>query len=268
MSWQKRVSGLVMFPALILMGAMPTVGEAYASISFPLSAVGQLDSEWQVSLEFPPSQDRGAPLQTGGGGSRLLEPPPQVRLRGGGNRAFNATECVNSDTMPLTPLMPTRSNLGKTINSNPSLFFYVPKTTAKKVEFVLVDEQKNEIYRTLSNLKETGGILQLKLPQTVALEVGQNYYWELALVCNSFNRRQDKYVQGTVIRTQLNESQETQLTQQTEPLKRASIYAENEIWIETLETLAAIRSSQSEEWKALLESVGLSAIADQPFLSE
>ncbi|MBN3944726.1 MAG: DUF928 domain-containing protein [Nostoc sp.] len=229
------------FLAVLVSTLSPTI-VTFASLP-PRRSVSDL--EWKVSLKFPPVDDRGAPSQTSGGGTR-------------------GSSCIDGN-IPLTPLMPSQNNLGKTVAANPTLYWYVPKNTAQSGEFSLTDEKGNQVYLTTFKLPSSPGVIQLKLPANFSLQIGKYYRWNFAIICDFQDRAQDKFVNGLLQRTQLSSFLKSRLDQAA-PLERAKIYAESKIWQETMNTVAQLRHEKPAEWEELLKSVGLGAIAKEPFL--
>jgi hypothetical protein len=152
-----------------------------------------------------------------------------------------------------------------TVAPNPTLFVYVPQTQARAAEIVVVDDEGNDVYLSRLTLTNSSGVLKASLPATVALETGKAYIWQFSLICNPLNRRQDVIVQGTFLRTDL-ASQDKATLARTAPLAQANLYANRQIWNETVTTVAQLRSSTPREWEGLLRSVGLDAIAQKPFV--
>lgn len=215
----------------------------------------------QVSLTFPPAAERGAPARTAGGGQRDNQ----------------HAECNNPNS-PLTALTPI-NNVVKTVAANPTLFVYVPKTEAKTSIFEVFDPQGNAVYSTTLALHSTPGVIKLKIPATVSLESGKNYQWQFTLNCDprdptdkNYDPTYKEYVEGLIERTELSSEQKTLLAQTTEPLKQAEVYADAQIWQETVNLLAHLRherpqdSKVSDAWKELLKSVQLDAIAAEPLV--
>jgi hypothetical protein len=197
-----------------------------------------------VSLEFPPSRDRGSLDGTVGGGTR------------------SGNSCTSSQGIPLTALMPNSSNVGKTVRDNPTLYWYVPETTATMGEFVLIDEDSNEVYFESFELPDTPGIVSLTLPPQTNLKVGKNYLWYFTLVCNEFDRSRDRYLVGRLDRTELSESVKEEIRQRS-PVQQAEIYAKYKIWHETLSIVDQLRLEQPQQWQQLLSSVGLEALVQE-----
>jgi hypothetical protein len=88
--------------------------------------------------------------------------------------------------------------VGTTVLGSPTLFWYVPETKAESAEFEVVDAQRKNVYLTTLALNGTPGVVNLSLPKTVSLEAGKEYTWQLALVCNPLNRRQDMFVEASL----------------------------------------------------------------------
>lgn len=202
----------------------------------------------QISLEFPRTGNRGAPKTTAGGGSR-------------GDDYSCAS--VKEGEMSLVALMPNRENVGKTATRTPTLYWYVPQTTATEGEFVLLDKDENEVYQTTFALPSKPGVVKLSIPTKAGIKPGNSYSWSFMIICDSRYRNRDKYVEGVIEYAKLDSGFKSQLEKQT-PLEQAKLYAKNKIWFETLNTVAQLRSENPLEWEELLKSVGLEAIASEP----
>ncbi|MEA5619380.1 DUF928 domain-containing protein [Cronbergia sp. UHCC 0137] len=203
----------------------------------------------KISLEFPSADPRGNPQRTVGGGRR-------------------GASCISveSGKPSLTALMPTRANQGNTVANNPQLYWYIPKTTATIGELVVKDELENEIYQTNFTVPGSPGIVKLTIPESATLKTGQKYRWFFTLICNPEDRSQDEYTYGSLQKTTLSSSLDSYLDAAT-PLKKAEIYAKYNIWQETLSNIAELKTEKPKEWEELLKSVGLEAIAKEPFLN-
>lgn len=256
-----RSLAILLSPALVIFSSLPVGLRAEA---YP---------EWKVSLEFPVSGPIGQPE----GGSV-----------GGGTRG-SCSKKNQQNQMPLTGLIPIRNKLNwrtrvpanqtLTVAANPTFFVYVPETTAKSAEFLLSDEQDNEVYQTTLRLPtvlssdvpsssvSTPGIVKLSLPANISLETGKNYRWVFALNCIApdGDLSGNLYVEGWIQRTELSPDLKTKIEQAT-PLEQAKLYATARIWPETLVLASELRSSKPDEWEELLKSVGLSQITQAPFL--
>jgi hypothetical protein len=245
----------------------------------PSQSLAQL-SPMTISLKFPQPVDRGAPERTVGGGARftpgkppeqispepesapdtLLRPPSPINRTG-----VSSCSNVEPGKLPLTALMPTRENVGKTVAESPTLYWYVPPTKAESGELVVMDEAENIIYKRNFPLPKSGGIIKLTIPANAGMKLGQSYRWYFNVVCNSEDRGEDEYTAGLIEFTHLGNVLENQL-EQASLIKRAEIYAKNYIWYDALDSIARIRGEKAQEWEELLTSVGLGAIAKEPIL--
>lgn len=206
----------------------------------------------EVSVTFPPTDKRGAPARTVGTGQRTTE------------------ACLRGKYPYVTALTPS-NNVVTTVSTNPTLFWYFPRTKLKSARLIVLDAQnKKLVYQTTLALGDTPGVVKVNLPKSVSLETGKNYLWNLFVVCNPAKVADDLVVQGWLERTELSSEQKTKLAQAQDPLKQAEVYAEAKIWQETLMILAQLQQERpndakvTDAWKELLNSVGLSAIATEP----
>jgi hypothetical protein len=173
------------------------------------------------------------------------------------------------------------SKIGSTIAEYPSIVWYMPKSSASAVEFVLSDANGQEIYSVnyaLTKMFVEGegevsahGLMSLTLPalaHLTPLEIGQDYQWELVLVCDREDRSGDVISVGGIRRVQLDPTLASRIQQATPP-ERVALYADARVWYETLTTLIELRRDRpndknlAEAWNKLLNSVGLSAISEE-----
>jgi hypothetical protein len=216
------------------------------------SGVAQQDSYSQkVAVEFK-DPDRGEPNEDRQGSS-------------------GRTNCP-AVSQPLTAFVP-KHNMGLTLSGYPTFMIYVPysSTPARDVEFVLLDEDENEIFKQKMPLTGTPGIVKFKLPPSAPmLEVGKQYRWQFFYRCNPRLRAEDDMVEGAIARINPNETLIRQLEKATTPLEQIQVYAQNGLWYETLTLLAVLRQEKPQdpkilqEWKELLSSIGLESLADEP----
>ncbi|MBD2182596.1 DUF928 domain-containing protein [Aerosakkonema funiforme] len=210
-----------------------------------------------------------------------FEPPPDApgepkQSAPGGTRG----KCKQSENSPdptLTLLIPASSQV-RTIAEHPTFFVYVPSTSAQSGELVIKEkinpDETQVIYQKIFPLTGIPGIASFTLPDHAnKLEIGKNYQWSFALICNSEDRSGDLVRFATIERTEISPNLAKQL-ENAKPIERAALYAKNGIWPETLITLAELRRSQPENsslkimWEELLksESVKLTDIAEEPLV--
>lgn len=220
--------------------------------SQPILIDQNLSVPFKLSEAFQPP-DRGAPPRTADGGARgcgLYKPGEKL----------------------LTALTPS-NYLALTVSEHPTLFWYVPQSPAKTLEFTLRDAKDAEvIYKTQLPTPNKAGIVSLSLPASALppLKVGQMYHWYLAMVCDSNDRTGDTVVDGWIERTSQSASLTEQLKQANSLSQQAAVYANAGIWHEAVSTLAKLRQNQPENpellnsWEKLLRSVELEQFAQEP----
>lgn len=198
---------------------------------------------------------------------QVLPPPPPDNpdsSAAGGRRAPAAcpqdAETAKGGPL-LTALSPT-AKPGLTL-ANPTFLVYVPKTSAKNAEFSLSSRDSRGVYRTTIALTNTPDFVSVSLPpQTPPLEVGKEYMWTFAIICNPNDRLADQFVTGTVQRTELDPTQRSQI-EQTPANQRLAIYQKDGIWYDAIALLFELKRSQPNDpslnaaWHEFLRSGGI-----------
>ena len=241
-------------------GILPvqTLASPSATSREVVSKVGGELTDFQRSeiAQFVPPRGIGAPPDTVGAGSRSAPCP------GDPNTGKFLT--------PLIPSLNSTDNWGVTVEANPQIFVYIPQTVARSAEFVIQNQDGDDVYRTTMNISGEAGIISLNIPKEAAsLKVDENYSWYFTVFCNPRNRKSSISVAGGIRRIALASSLDTQLKQATDR-DRPKIYAQNGIWYEAISSLAALirqkpnDSAIVDEWKNLLQSAGLEKIQDSP----
>ncbi|MEH1845786.1 MAG: DUF928 domain-containing protein [Nostoc sp.] len=231
---------------------------------------------------IPPGPPAGDRLR--GGGKRAFNPPslpsgppPGGRVRGGAKRGPTCP-LTKPDLTALVPFTEQANSVinvwGQTTVERPSWFFYVPytKDLPYEVEFVLQDQDFNEIYQKAIALPDKPGVISVSLPTTApALALDKEYRWFFTINCDKQKDSPPTFVEGVIKRVELNPAALKEL-QTAEPLKRYAIYAQNGIWYEALTTLAQLRQKNPKdaalqaEWRNLLSSISLDDIAAESIL--
>lgn len=206
-----------------------------------------------IALKFPNTGDRGAPVTTTGGGTR------------------SPGSCIavgEQQQLSVNALAPNFSNTVTTASRRPNLYFYIPPNTAQWGEIQITDEGENVVAQTQFTLPKTPGIIKVATQPTQPLVAEKYYQWSLTLVCNTKARDQDFSVSGTL---------EIKAPQGKPPanatfLEQAEFYAQQGIWLDTLDNLIQLQSpssqgvSPSSEWEELLQSAGLQDLSEKPLL--
>lgn len=226
-------------------------------------------------------------------GSRLenaFRPPagtgvPRNREGGGTRQGIDEfASCIRGNES-LIALVPTpraegEVGIGETAAEYPTVFWYMPKTAAPTVEFVLRDASKQEVYKVRYDLQKSpegftpSGLMSLTLPASAKLpplQIGQVYHWELALKCDPLDSSADIVAEGGIKRVQADPNLALRI-QQVSPEEQVALYADKKLWYETLTALAKLQRDRPndnnlvEAWNKLLASVGLDSISDEPIV--
>ncbi|MFB2895861.1 DUF928 domain-containing protein [Aerosakkonemataceae cyanobacterium BLCC-F50] len=214
-----------------------------------------------------------ASLFKGGSGNQTQlaqsnPPPPGKNPSGssaGGRRDIGVcTQDVTPATTDpkLTALSPI-AKPGNTLAERPTFLVFVPKTSATTGEFSLRDRNNRGVYRTTLPLTNTPGIVSVSLPaQAPALEIGQQYLWSFAVICNPNDRVDDRFVTGTVQRIALDSTRLHQI-QQASPKEQVLLYQKADVWYDAIAVLFELQRSQPNDstintiWRELLHSGGV-----------
>lgn len=247
--------------------------------SLTLALTLQLLSIVPLSAQNPtPASPSANPW--GSEGTSAYDPPPDLgtptRTESGGKRP-PLEKCPtdeNAPNPPLKALIPTNTNVTLTLSGRPTFFFYIPQTSARTAEFVIKDEDGNDIdkTRTTVTIPNRRGIFRFNLPANApTLKIGKNYEWHFAIRCTPDNSLNDLAVSGWIWRTQLRPDISSQL-QKAQPRDRIGLYQQYKIWHEALASVAELRLSNPNdsqllaEWQELFTSAGLSEFKELPIV--
>ena len=158
--------------------------------------------------------------------------------------------------------------LGLTSKAETNLYFYLPYESqpSRKVKFVLLNDEEEEIYEETFQFTEIPGIVTVRLPQV--LEVGQKYNWLFIFKYNPRNPSADEFVEGWIKRVELNPELVTELKNATLP-EQFLLYANNGLWFDALNIISELRRLNPEDealkadWTEFLQSVDLEDIAPE-----
>lgn len=257
------------FTNAIPVGAKPELPRVTAP-SRDVTTPNQSDPNKKPRFTLPPFPPSGTPVG---------------RRRGAAGRSGVGNCALNP---PLTALAPaTQKSLsngkatyvwGKTTAEYPTFWFYLPGgSSLRSVEFVLQDQQDNDVYRTQVNIPEQPGIVSFRLPSTASpLQLNQNYRWflktEIAVDCQQQNSSAIKdSVEGWIQRVNLEPQFTTQLAAAT-PKQQIALYAQQGFWYDALTTLAELRrhdptdASLKADWHELLQSTSLGELASKSLI--
>ncbi|WP_071516870.1 DUF928 domain-containing protein [Geitlerinema sp. PCC 9228] len=234
--------------------------QAGSSARAQTTAANSLEKATQIHFDLPPTE--GGPQQTAGGGTR------------GGCEAPTASNNGSANMTTVALLLP-QNKTGMTVSERPTFFAYLSQTSAQKVEFTIRNASETYTYRQTLEVGETPGIISFSLPETAPpLQVGEQYRWSVAAICEPEDRLQDIVAFGRLQRVEESDQLQRQLAAAETPLAKAQAYAENGIWHETTEIVAQLKRQQpnnqavQDTWVHLLQqdTVALGDIAQQPLL--
>jgi len=166
-----------------------------------------------------------------------------------GNResgSTRSTTCIAADEN-LVALMP-QTNYGLTQNAYPTLYFYLPSTTAEHLKFVLLNEVTNElVYEGHFRIKGSAGIASVGLPDNgiqQPLTVDEGYVWYISVLCDPTDRSADVVAEGQIARVEPRVA-----TTEVSPAELPALYAEAGLWVDALAASAALKQDDSpSDW--------------------
>lgn len=202
---------------------------------------------------------------------------------GGAARGGCQVRKAEAQEEPLVPLMPVTFEAGKeasffgvTIAERPTFFAYVPQTTAREVEFLLVDEEAGEvIYEKKLPVSGQPQIIRVQLGNEVQpLVIGRNYKWSFTTLCNPkdpvIDSNGNPFIPGLIQRIEPSAVLTSRLGRSS-GRDRANLYAEEGIWLDALTTVAQLRCQKPNDrtlltdWSDLLKAASLEKV---PLLSQ
>ncbi|MCC5636159.1 DUF928 domain-containing protein [Nostoc sp. CHAB 5844] len=178
----------------------------------------------------------------------------------------------------LTVLTPEKNPV-LTTSEHPQLFAYIPETANTSVqgfELVLQDADEQVIYQEQLQFNQKPGVFSINLTgnsQKPLLEVGQEYYWYLTVICDRSDRSLDIVTTGKVQRIIPDKNLINKL-KNASPRECAALYAASGIWYDSQAILADLLRQRPNDpalkadWQSLLESVRLGEIAQEPLEGE
>jgi Domain of Unknown Function (DUF928) len=244
---------------ILLVASTPTA--AWADLT-PLFNNINLPTPYKLAeLKFP---DNGAPRGRRKGGTSRRDGCPKLEL-------------------PITALVWGEDNdslLASTVSEYPTFWVYLPLLPKTLVlgEFVLQDNQGNDIWRKTITLPTQAGTIAINLPPNpqYALKTDSKYHWYFKVYCGKEqNKSQYIYVDAWIQKIALPPNVKQQL--ETSKSQRFQIYATHKLWYEAITDLADLRRSSSlnnndvntlltKDWNNLLKSLDLGELASAPII--
>ncbi|MGV0027933.1 DUF928 domain-containing protein [Phormidesmis priestleyi] len=176
---------------------------------------------------------------------------PGGRGQGGGSRG----ECRPYES--LTAFVP-KSGWGLTTSERPTIWFNVPQGLAEGVAiaWVLRDDAGKTIAKVSFKAPKTPpGVISLPVQTIDGLKVNQTYRWTFSIYCDPQEPDQPVTIRGRITRSALSAKLQAQIAAAT-PLEKATLYAENGIWYDSL-TILGLQSQKdpaiAAAWTDLLQ---------------
>ncbi len=257
-----RAFGLIVLP----LGCFSLLTSPVSAQSFFLPTItNQLTKQTTaLPLEFNNNSStdgfdgQGRPRSRTSGGSRGGCSDLLVALvPGSGTVAANSTTVCNAAST---------SDLATTLESSPTLWFYIPTQTQSAVsaEFVLLDNNDRVLSSEMITLPDDGGVISLQLSHS--LETDQVYHWIFSIL-NSSSPSENPTVEGSLQRIEAQPELSGALAAAPDALSRIRALSQYGVWHDTLHGLALLyqtdpnNSNLQNNWVTLLGSVGLEEIA-------
>ncbi|UBF25614.1 DUF928 domain-containing protein [Kovacikia minuta CCNUW1] len=201
-------------------------------------------------------------------------PPPRGTSVGGRRGA-----CEGNEKIGLTALAPV-SHVGHTSSTRPTFTWFMPVPDRQKtdpqsylLQFRLYKASETDgepLYET--TMQSTSGIMPFSLPQNAPeLSVGQRYVWRVILLCDPSYPSRVSIAQSEIEVVPLSADLKTQLSQSSDPITRANLYAAAGFWYDAFgEASKAPQDNRSRELqKALLEDLQQSeSTGDSVYLTQ
>ncbi len=162
-----------------------------------------------------------------------------------------------------------------TLSERPTIYFLVPKIDRGRAKFVIREisdksQEQKEVYKTKFTVQGNVGVMSFTLPNDApALKANRNYIWEVFLTGNEdFN----EVIRGSVRLVEPSPKLAQQLKTSMKPLERASLFAQEGIWFEAIQTLVEAKQYDPEdievekEWTEILKSAKLDKVIGQTIL--
>jgi hypothetical protein len=138
----------------------------------------------------------------------------------------------------------------------------------------MVDGEGNFVYNTKVTLPSQPGIMRLNLSPEAAspvTETGNPYRWELALICDEFDRSGDDLLGGELRRVEVSSDIENKL-ELAESGDRFSVFQEAGLEADAIAALDELRRENPQDveiqalWEKWLRENGLEQLVEMPSL--
>lgn len=202
-------------------------------------------------------------------------PPPSSTGRPGSRTAAGGHRGQCPEVNPaLTAIVPLTE--AKTIAQRPTFWFYTPYNNSILTAKFTLEENDEIITEIPAHLPTTPGLMQVKLPDSITLEMNRSYRWVLQVNCASTQVGQPSvFVEGMVRRVlpPPNVKQQLAITTANASQQQIALLKANQLWLDAVAILLEqqVTTTQSDstltaEWKKLLSSLDLPQLIEIPLV--
>jgi hypothetical protein len=197
----------------------------------------------------------------------VYTPPPRGAPGGRVGGSSRGLDSRAGDRLPVLSVL-APDHTGLTVQEQPSLYWYLSKSTTYPVELTIIDNQTIQplIERRISGPIQPG-VQRIRLADYgMRLAAGVPYRWSVALVVDPENRSRDVLAGGVIERVALPEALRAQLAGAGEA-RTPYIYAEAGLWYDALAAISDLidaapnNPSLRSQRASLLEQVQLAEVA-------
>jgi hypothetical protein len=162
-------------------------------------------------------------------------------------------------SVDITSLIPT-NHTPTTISTHPDFLFSVKSVPNLPVRFSLIEPGVIEPLWKSDITVNRAGILSVSIPQTVNLDVGKEYVWNLEVVCNPSRPAENWYIRAVIRRVPLKPELAQKLDEANSETEKAVILANNGIWYDAVyySYKGKNEADSISYFKQLLSQIGLS----------
>ena len=207
--------------------------------------------------------------------SEKYQPPFGIQSPGNLSQGGTRSGSDAIATQRFIPLVPQNNNFGVTTEAYPSILVYVSsyveQADVDTLEFLLLDDEGNEVYRARFAVELTDQLLRIELPQHAGLAPlveGKDYLWLLEGFTQDFTLSETLFTHGWIRRVPPTATLAQNLESSASTADMASAYIDERIWYDAIAKLEEGFASEGlseanlkQKWEALLSSAGVNDIA-------
>ena len=211
-----------------------SIGIALGFLFLPSSYLNLAQSNQANQGYVPPAKDR-----------------EQQKATSSGSRG------CSGEPIDIVPLIPADRTL-TTISANPNFLFLVQSQPNLPVHFSLVEPGVvKPVWENELNI-ERSGILSVPIPQSVNLDIGKEYVWNLKAICNPHRPSENWYIRAIVKRVSPSAQLRQNLASTNDKSEQAAILASEGIWYDAIAVSYHSNNERADSYfQQLLAQIGL-----------